>query len=64
MAENILVCIAWPYANADIHQGNVTGSHLPGDIYARFHRLRGNRVAMVSGSDSHGTPVTLSLIHI
>ena len=59
MAEHILVCVAWPYANADIHQGNVTGSHLPGDIYARFHRLRGNRVAMVSGSDSHGTPVTV-----
>ncbi len=57
--ENILVCIAWPYANADIHQGNVTGSHLPGDIYARFHRLRGNNVVMVSGSDSHGTPVTI-----
>lgn len=57
--ENILVCIAWPYANADIHQGNVTGSHLPGDIYARFHRLKGNNVLMVSGSDSHGTPVTI-----
>ena len=57
--ENIAVCIAWPYANADIHQGNVTGSHLPGDIYARYHRLRGNRVLMVSGSDSHGTPVTV-----
>jgi methionyl-tRNA synthetase len=37
----------------------VTGSHLPGDIYARFHRLRGNHVVMVSGSDSHGTPVTI-----
>jgi methionyl-tRNA synthetase len=59
MSEYILVCVAWPYANADIHQGNVTGSHLPGDILARFHRLRGNRVAMVSGSDSHGTPVTV-----
>ncbi len=59
MAENILVCIAWPYANSDIHQGNVTGSHLPGDIYARAHRLRGDRVLMVSGSDSHGTPVTV-----
>lgn len=57
--ENVLVCIAWPYANSDIHQGNVTGSHLPGDIYARYHRLRGNRVVMVSGSDSHGTPVTV-----
>ena len=59
MPENILVCIAWPYANSDIHQGNVTGSHLPGDIYARAHRLRGNNVVMVSGSDSHGTPVTI-----
>jgi methionyl-tRNA synthetase len=57
--EFILVAIAWPYANADIHQGNVTGSHLPGDIYARYHRLQGNRVLMVSGSDSHGTPVTV-----
>jgi methionyl-tRNA synthetase len=36
MAEYILVCVAWPYANADIHQGNVTGSYLPADIYARF----------------------------
>jgi len=59
MSENILVCVAWPYANSDIHQGNVTGSYLPADIYARFHRLRGNRVLMVSGSDSHGTPVTV-----
>lgn len=57
--EFILVCVAWPYANADIHQGNVTGSYLPADIYARFHRLKGNYVLMVSGSDSHGTPVTV-----
>jgi methionyl-tRNA synthetase len=57
--EYILVCVAWPYANADIHQGNVTGSYLPADIYARFHRLQGNHTLMVSGSDSHGTPVTV-----
>jgi methionyl-tRNA synthetase len=57
--EYILVCVAWPYANADIHQGNITGSYLPADIYARFHRLQGNQVLMVSGSDSHGTPVTV-----
>ncbi len=57
--EYILVCVAWPYANADIHVGNVTGSYLPADIYARFHRLKGNHVLMVSGSDSHGTPVTV-----
>lgn len=59
MPENILIAIAWPYANAEIHVGNLTGSHLPGDIVARFHRLKGNRVLMVSGTDSHGTPVSL-----
>lgn len=60
MNENILIAIAWPYANADIHVGNITGSHLPGDITARFHRLNGNKVLMVSGADSHGTPVTIA----
>lgn len=55
----ILVCVAWPYASADIHQGNVTGSYLPADIYARYHRLVGNHVLMVSGSDTHGTPITV-----
>jgi methionyl-tRNA synthetase len=59
MSENILIAIAWPYANAEIHVGNITGSHLPGDIVARYHRLKGDRVLMVSGTDSHGTPVTL-----
>ncbi|MEW5938110.1 MAG: methionine--tRNA ligase [Chloroflexota bacterium] len=60
MPENILIAIAWPYANAEIHVGNITGSHLPGDIVARYHRLKGNNVLMVSGTDSHGTPVTIA----
>lgn len=60
MPENILIAIAWPYANAEIHVGNLTGSHLPGDIVARYHRLLGDNVLMVSGTDSHGTPVTMS----
>ncbi len=60
MSENILIAIAWPYANAEIHVGNITGSHLPGDIVARYHRLKGNHVLMVSGTDAHGTPVTLA----
>ena len=60
MPENILIAIAWPYANAEIHVGNITGSHLPGDIVARYHRLKGNNVLMVSGTDAHGTPVTLA----
>ena len=59
MSEYILVAIAWPYASAKIHTGNVTGSHLPGDIFARYHRLAGDHVLMVSGSDSHGTPITV-----
>jgi len=60
MPENILIAIAWPYANAEIHVGNITGSHLPGDIVARYHRLKGNNVLMVSGTDSHGTPVVIA----
>jgi methionyl-tRNA synthetase len=60
MPENILIAIAWPYANAEIHVGNITGSHLPGDTVARYHRLKGDHVLMVSGTDSHGTPVTIA----
>ncbi len=60
MPENVLIAIAWPYANSEIHVGNITGSHLPGDIVARYHRLKGDNVLMVSGTDSHGTPVTLA----
>ncbi|HEY3291832.1 MAG TPA: methionine--tRNA ligase [Anaerolineae bacterium] len=58
-SENILVCVAWPYANGDLHVGHVAGAYLPADIFARYHRLKGNRVVMVSGSDSHGTPIVV-----
>ena len=59
MEEHILIAVAWPYANANIHVGNLTGSYLPADICARYHRLRGRKVMMVSGSDAHGTPITV-----
>jgi len=59
MAEYILVCTAWPYANGDQHLGHIAGNFLPADIFARYHRLQGNQVLMVSGSDSHGTPITV-----
>jgi methionyl-tRNA synthetase len=59
MSERILVAVAWPYANGSIHLGQTAGCFLPADIFARYHRLKGNDVLMVSGSDSHGTPVTL-----
>ena len=59
MSEYILVAVAWPYANSQIHVGNITGAYLPADIFSRYQRLLGNRVIMVSGSDAHGTPVTV-----
>ena len=58
--EYVLICVAWPYANGPLHLGHVAGCYLPPDIQARFERARGNRVLMVSGSDEHGTPITVS----
>jgi methionyl-tRNA synthetase len=63
MQENIGVFVAWPYANGDLHLGHIAGACLPSDIFARYHRLRGDRVLMVSGSDSHGTPITVAAEH-
>ncbi|MBM3132029.1 MAG: methionine--tRNA ligase [Chloroflexi bacterium] len=60
MAEKILVAVAWPYANGPLHLGHIAGAYLPADIFARYHRLKGNEVLMVSGSDMHGTPITIS----
>ena len=60
MSERILIGVAWPYANGPLHLGHITGAYLPADIFARYHRLKGNNVLMVSGSDQHGTPVTIT----
>jgi len=59
MAERIFIGVAWPYANGPLHLGHIAGAYLPADIFARYHRMRGNRVLMVSGSDQHGTPITI-----
>ncbi|MBI2886401.1 MAG: methionine--tRNA ligase [Chloroflexi bacterium] len=59
MPERILIGVAWPYANGPIHLGHIAGCYLPADIFARYHRTAGNQVLMVSGSDQHGTPVTV-----
>ncbi len=56
--RKILVAVAWPYANGPRHIGHVAGFGVPSDVFARYHRLRGNRVLMVSGTDEHGTPIT------
>ncbi|MCZ6749718.1 MAG: methionine--tRNA ligase [SAR324 cluster bacterium] len=60
MAEKILVCVAWPYANGPRHIGHVAGFGVPSDVFARYHRLAGNEVLMVSGTDEHGTPITVA----
>ncbi|MBN1889124.1 MAG: methionine--tRNA ligase [Thermoflexales bacterium] len=60
MSETILVAVAWPYANGPLHLGHIAGAYLPADIFARYQRLKGARVLMVSGSDSHGTPITVT----
>jgi methionyl-tRNA synthetase len=57
MPERIFIGVAWPYANGPLHLGHLAGCYLPADIFARYHRMRGNEVLMVSGSDSHGTPI-------
>lgn len=55
-----MVAVAWPYANGPRHIGHVAGFGVPSDTFARYHRLRGNDVLMVSGTDEHGTPVMVA----
>ena len=56
--RTVLIAPAWPYANGPRHIGHVVGFAVPGDVLARFWRLRGARVLMASGTDEHGTPIT------
>ncbi len=57
--RKIYIGVAWPYVNGDQHVGHLAGYLLPADIMARYFRLRGDDVLMVSGSDCYGTPITL-----
>ncbi len=58
--QKILVTDALPYANGKLHLGHIAGSHLPGDIYVRFQRLKGTDVVHIGGTDDHGVPITLA----
>ncbi len=60
MKEKIYIGVAWPYANGSLHLGHIAGCYLPADIFARYNRMIGNDVLMVSGSDEHGTPITIT----
>ena len=57
MSRHILTAVAWPYANGPRHIGHVAGFGVPSDIFSRYHRMAGNDVLMVSGTDEHGTPI-------
>ena len=56
--KNILIGGAWPYANNSLHIGHLAAL-LPADVLARYHRGCGNKVIYVSGTDCHGTPISL-----
>ncbi|MEJ6019933.1 methionine--tRNA ligase [Corynebacterium sp. H113] len=55
--SRILTAVAWPYANGPRHIGHVAGFGVPSDVFARYQRMCGNDVLMVSGTDEHGTPL-------
>lgn len=57
MTKSVLVSVAWPYANGPRHIGHVAGFGVPSDVFARYQRMCGNKVLMVSGTDEHGTPL-------
>ena len=57
MGKAVLAAVAWPYANGPRHIGHVAGFGVPSDVFARYQRMAGNRVLMISGTDEHGTPL-------
>jgi methionyl-tRNA synthetase len=59
LTEKILIGVAWPFPNGPLHLGQIVGSQLPADIFARYNRAAGNDVIMVSGTDQHGTPIVV-----
>jgi methionyl-tRNA synthetase len=59
MSVPVLTAVAWPYANGPRHIGHVSGFGVPSDVFARYQRMAGNRVLMVSGTDEHGTPISV-----
>ena len=53
MTKTVLVSVAWPYANGPRHIGHVAGFGVPSDVFARYQRMRGTEVLMVSVTDEH-----------
>jgi methionyl-tRNA synthetase len=59
-SRHILTAVAWPYASGPRHIGHVAGFGVPSDVFSRYHRMAGNQVLMVSGTDEHGTPILVA----
>ena len=57
--QKFLVTSALPYANGPIHLGHLAGAYLPADIFVRYHRLKGDDIIFICGSDEHGVPIML-----
>ena len=57
--KRTLVTCALPYANGPVHIGHLAGAYIPGDIYVRYLRMRGEDVVFICGSDEHGVPITI-----
>lgn len=64
LTSKTLVTSAWPYLHGLPHLGNLVGSILSADVFARYSRLKGEEVVMVSGSDEHGTPVEVEAVRL
>jgi methionyl-tRNA synthetase len=62
LSQKVLVTSAWPYINVTPHLGNLVGSMLSADVTARYYRLCGADTLMVSGSDTHGTPIEVEAL--
>ena len=59
MSSHVLSAVAWPYANGPRHIGHVSGFGVPSDVFSRYKRMSGDKVLMVSGTDEHGTPISV-----
>lgn len=58
-SKKIFIGVAWPYVNGDLHIGHLAGYLIPADVFSRYCRLKGYQTLMISGTDCHGTPITV-----
>ena len=57
--DSIIITSALPYANGELHLGHIVSTYLPADIFARFCRAKGKKVAFICATDDYGTPILL-----